>query len=236
LALASDHANPAFAPEPFSPDYQRSLYESMRNLAVQSFQLLGQRLRTLPEVVQEESRRVQALEPRVLDRFRSVQDLKVTALRTRVHGDYHLGQVLYTGSDFVIIDFEGEPARSISERRIKRSPLADVAGMLRSFHYAAYGALMSRMSGGVEKPEDFSTMELWAGRWYGTVAAAFLKAYLDVAAQAPFLPKGREELMALLEAYQLEKAVYEMAYELNNRPDWLRIPVQGILRMLGDSQ
>ncbi|HVA00619.1 MAG TPA: putative maltokinase [Terriglobia bacterium] len=234
LALASDHANPAFAPEPFSPAYQRSLHQSMQNLAAQTFQLLGQRLPALPEGLQEEARRVHALEAQVLDRFRSVLDRKITAMRTRVHGDYHLGQVLYTGSDFVIIDFEGEPARPISERRIKRSPLRDVAGMLRSFHYAAYAALMDRTAAAAAAEEDFPALEAWANRWYATVSSVFLKAYLEVAAQAPFLPKGRKELVALLDVYQLEKAIYEIAYELNNRPDWLRIPLRGILGMLAD--
>jgi len=234
LALASDRENPAFAPEPFSPVYQRALYQSMRNLTMQAFQLLGQRLQALPTDMQEEARKTLGLEAQVLDRFQSVLNRKITALRTRVHGDYHLGQVLYTGSDFVIIDFEGEPARPISERRIKRSPLRDVAGMLRSFHYAAYGALMGRTAATVVRPEDFPAMDPWAHWWYATVSSVFLKAYLEVAEQAPFLPKGREELVALLDVYQLEKAVYEMAYELNNRPDWLRIPMRGILGLLAD--
>jgi maltose alpha-D-glucosyltransferase / alpha-amylase len=232
LALASDQENPAFAPEPFSPSYQRSLYKSMRKLAAQTFRLLLQRLQALPEAQREEARKAHMLERQVLDRFRSVLQLKITALRTRVHGDYHLGQVLYTGRDFVIIDFEGEPARPLRERRIKRSPLRDVAGMLRSFHYAAYGALMGRTATAVARPEDLAP---WANRWYATVSSVFMKTYLEVAAHAPFLPQGREELMTLLDAYQLEKAIYEMAYELNNRPDWLGIPVRGILSMLAGS-
>jgi maltose alpha-D-glucosyltransferase / alpha-amylase len=229
LALASGRENPAFAPEPFSSSYQASLEKSMRSLATATFQLLGGRLPTLPETLQAEARRVQALKTRVLGQFRSVLGRKITALRTRVHGDYHLGQVLYTGSDFVIIDFEGEPARPISERRIKRSPLRDVAGMLRSFHYAAYGALMGRRTA---TDLDIAALEPWANRWCVTVSALFLKTYLDVASHAPFLPQAREDLRALLETYQLEKAIYEMAYELNNRPDWVGIPMRGILAML----
>ncbi len=236
LVLASNSENPAFAPEPFSASYQRSFYESVRNLAAQSFQLLARRLESLPEGLREEAARVQSLEPRVLERFRSVQELKVTALRTRVHGDYHLGQVLYRGRDFVIIDFEGEPARPISERRIKRSPLVDVAGMLRSFHYAAFGALMNRSAQAGPGPHDALLLEAAAGHWYSTVASVFVTKYLEAAGSASFLPAGKEELVSLLETYQLEKAVYEMAYELNNRPDWLGIPLQGILRILEDPQ
>ncbi|HUZ47441.1 MAG TPA: putative maltokinase [Terriglobia bacterium] len=234
LALASDQKNPDFAPEPFSPSYQRSLHQSMRDLAIGTFQLLEQRLPELPEGVKQEAGKVRALEAQVLDRFQLVRDRGITAMRTRVHGDYHLGQVLYTGDDFVIIDFEGEPARPISERRIKRSPLRDVAGMLRSFHYAAYGALLDRIAAKVVPAAELAAFEPWANGWYAMVSSAFVKTYLEVAAQARFLPQGREELVALLDAYQLEKAIYEMAYELNNRPDWLRIPLRGILHMLGN--
>jgi maltose alpha-D-glucosyltransferase/alpha-amylase len=136
--------------------------------------------------------------------------------------------VLYTGKDFVIIDFEGEPARPISQRRLKGSPLRDVAGMLRSFHYAAISMLKS---GGL-RPEDIPNLETWARLWHLWVSVAFLKAYVEVTAQAPFLPKTEEELKILLDLHLLEKAVYELAYELNNRPDWVGVPIQGILEMV----
>ena len=236
MALASDEKNPDFAPEPFSPSYQRSLYQSMRDLATGIFQLLAERLPELPKGVKEEAGKVRTLEAQVLDRFQLVLDRGITAMRTRVHGDYHLGQVLYTGEDFVIIDFEGEPARPISERRIKRSPLRDVAGMLRSFHYAAYGALLDRIAAKAVPAAELAAFEPWANGWYAMVSSAFIKTYLEVAAQARFLPQGREELIELLGAYQLEKAIYEMAYELNNRPGWLRIPLRGILQILGNSK
>jgi maltose alpha-D-glucosyltransferase/alpha-amylase len=232
LALASAPDDPTFAPEPFSPFYQRSLYQSMRNLTVQSLALLRRKLRDLPEDLQPEAQRVADLEKEILHRFRAMLDRKITAMRTRIHGDYHLGQVLYTGNDFVIIDFEGEPARSISERRIKRSPLRDVGGMLRSFHYAAYSALLGRAAGRVVRPEDLPMLEPWANYWHLSVSALFLKSYLELAGEAQFLPHGREELGALLDTYLLEKAVYELAYELNNRPDWVRIPLRGILQLL----
>jgi len=153
-------------------------------------------------------------------------------MRIRCHGDYHLGQVLYTGKDFVIIDFEGEPARPISERRIKRSPLRDVAGMLRSFHYAAYARLFAQQEAGLIRSEDFSYLESWVEFWHTWVSVLFLKAYLEVAAQGGFLPRTNEELQVLIDIYLLEKAIYELGYELNNRPEWIRIPVRGILRQL----
>lgn len=229
LTLASGQGNPAFALEQFSSSYQISLQQSMQNLATETFRLLDERLPTLPEALQEEARKVQGLKSRVLKTFHSTLERKIAALRIRVHGDYHLGQVLYTGSDFVIIDFEGEPARSISERRIKRCPLRDVAGMLRSFHYAAYAALMGRRT--ATEP-DIAILEPWANLWYVAVSSVFLETYLDVAGHAPFLPQAREDMRMLLEIYMLEKAVYEMAYELNNRPGWVRVPMRGILGML----
>jgi maltose alpha-D-glucosyltransferase/alpha-amylase len=143
-----------------------------------------------------------------------------------------LGQVLYTGKDFVIIDFEGEPARPMSERRIKRSPLRDVAGMLRSFHYAAYSAFFSQRDSGLIRPEDLAFLESSAQFWRVWVSAAFLKSYLEAAMKGDFIPKTRKELQALLDIYLLEKAVYELGVELDNRPEWIRIPIQAIQQLI----
>lgn len=231
LALASESDNPAFAPEPFSALYQRSLYQSMRNLTGRMFQMLERGQTKLPERVQHDARLVLGLKSEVLRRFRSVTARKVSALRIRCHGDYHLGQLLYTGKDFVVIDFEGEPARSLGERRLKRSALSDVAGMLRSFHYAAFAALLDREHRLV-RPEDIGWLEPWARYWYGCVGATFLRAYLECAGGAPFLPETRAEFELLLDVFRLEKAIYELGYELNNRPHWLMIPMQGILQLV----
>ncbi|MBX5495106.1 MAG: alpha-amylase, partial [Bryobacteraceae bacterium] len=148
------------------------------------------------------------------------------------HGDYHLQQVLFTGRDFAIIDFEGERARPLSERRIKRSALRDVATMLRSFHYAAFAVLFGQMPGIIESPEKRPILEAWARFWHAWVSRAFLEGYLTTAGNAPFLPASREELQLLLNAYTLEKAIDELGFELNDRPDWVRIPLLGILEML----
>ncbi len=230
LASASDR--PDFTPEPFSKLYQRSLYQSMRNLNGQVFQLLQQRIKDLPESVRPSAQRVLDQQARILDRFRSIIDLKITAMRIRCHGDYHLGQVLYTGKDFIIIDFEGEPARPLSERRIKRSPLRDVAGMLRSFHYAASSVFFSQRDSGLIRPEDHSFLESSAQFWRLWVSAVFMKAYLQAATPGNFIPKTRKELQILLDIYLLEKAVYELGYELNNRPGWAIIPLQDIQQLL----
>jgi maltose alpha-D-glucosyltransferase / alpha-amylase len=225
LALASDPDDPAFAPEPFTQFYQRSLYQSMRALTIQVFQVLRRKAKEIPQAVQ-----ILDLEKEVIDRFHCLLDHKIAAFRIRCHGDYHLGQVLYTGKDFVIIDFEGEPARPLSERRIKRPAMKDVAGMIRSFHYAAY----SMMLGGAksmfhEKP---AVLEPWLDFWYAWVSAAFLRSYQSTAAGGAFLPSTRQELEVLLDAFLLEKALYELGYEVNNRPDWVKIPIQGILDLV----
>ncbi len=225
LALASEADDPTFAPEPFTPQYQRSMYQSMRSLALQVFRLLSDKERQVPQAIQ-----LLDLEGTVGRRFRRLLETKIDAQRIRVHGDFHLGQILYTGKDFVIIDFEGEPARPLSERRIKRSSLRDVAGMLRSFHYAAYTGLFGRV--GATPQENPAFLEPWILFWYQWVAAAFLRAYMEAASEGPFLPRTRREIEVLLDGLLLEKAIYELRYELNNRPDWVKIPIAGILQLL----
>jgi maltose alpha-D-glucosyltransferase / alpha-amylase len=232
LALASDEGDPGFAPEPFSALYQRSIYQSMRNMTGQVFELLRKRSKDLPEVEREAALRLLDLKGKTLSRFQSILGRKITAMRMRIHGDYHLGQVLYTGKDFVIIDFEGDPARPMSERRIKRSALHDVAGMIRSFHYAVCVAHFDQVGRGVVSSEDLSSLEPWARLWNLWVSSAFLKAYLAVASQGSFLPRARGELQVLLDTYLLGKSVYQLGYELNNRPDWVRIPLKGILQLV----
>jgi maltose alpha-D-glucosyltransferase/alpha-amylase len=231
IALSSAPDDPDFAPEPFSLIYQNSLYHAMRSFAAQIFQLLRERLRELPDDLKENAQQILDSENSITKCFYSIRKRKISAKRIRCHGDYHLGQVLYTGKDFVIIDFEGEPARSLSERRIKRSPLRDVAGMVRSFHYAAHSALLYQTSLAL-RPEDIPVLEHWAQFWYVWVSSSFLISYLNGVEQAQLLPDDPEQLKVLLNAYLLEKAIYEIGYELNNRPDWLSVPLQGILQVM----
>jgi maltooligosyltrehalose trehalohydrolase len=235
LALASDPDNPRFAPEPFTVAYQHALTQSIQGLTSEAFRLLRQRLADLPETVRGEAEQVLALEREVVASVQAMSQRPISALRIRIHGDYHLGQVLSTGDDFVITDFEGEPARPLRERQRKHSPLKDVAGMLRSFHYAAYAGLLNQVNQGASSPsEALTALEPWAQAWYVWVSAGFLQTYLAYAGAASVLPPTREERQVLLDAYLLEKAVYELGYELNNRPDWIRIPLQGI-RQLWDA-
>jgi len=231
LTLASAIDDPNFVPEPFSVTYQRSLYHGMRGFASQVLQLLRERLKQLPDEAKADARKVLGLEDVIMGRFQDLISRRITGMRVRCHGDYHLGQVLYTGNDFVIIDFEGEPTRHLGERRIKRSPLRDVAGMIRSFHYAAYAALRGQAPS-VVRPEDLPVLKEWARSWYLWVSATFLKSYLEFMAGIPILPQSREAMKVILDAHLLGKAMYEVNYELNNRPDWVGLPLQGILQML----
>jgi len=234
IALAQNDQTPAFAPEPFTKLYQRSLYQSMRTQARKTLSLLGKQFAQLPASLHEEARHIAEQESAILKRFREMLDRKLTARRIRCHGDYHLGQVLFTGKDFVIIDFEGEPERPVSERRIKASPLRDVAGMIRSFHYASHAILLGQSPGLIIHHDAMVMPEAWMQFWYAWVSASFLKSYLSVAERDSFLPADREELDILLRAHLLEKALYELGYELNNRPGWVRIPVEGILQLLDE--
>jgi maltose alpha-D-glucosyltransferase/alpha-amylase len=224
LALASDPSDIVFAPERISAQDQRSVYQSISALSLRATELLRSQLNRLPEDTREEARQVLELEPQIAHALRSFLTRKLTTTRIRVHGDYHLGQVLYTGHDFVIIDFEGEPTRTLYERRLKRLAMRDVAGMLRSFHYASQAALRSD---GL-KAELLPRMQPWARLWVDSVSVAFMRGYLGTAGTASFAPQTPADLELQLTTMLLEKALYELRYELNSRPDWVRIPLLGI--------
>ena len=237
LALASPAAvtEADFAPEPFDDKFQRSFEDALLELTNRIFGELRHAQDRLPENARPKVEKVLASESEIIERFHAALSKPIRAVRTRIHGDYHLGQVLYTGADFVIIDFEGEPARPLSQRRLKRSPLQDVAGMLRSFHYAAHAPLLAAT--GSVKVDDSNRKKLngWAEVWAKWVSDRYLDEYLKTARGAEFLPPSREEIMTLLQLHVLEKAVYELGYELNNRPAWVAIPLEGICKTLESS-
>ena len=235
LALLEDGDDPNFAPEPFTMLYQRSLYQSTRNLLGQVMRALTGRLSMLPEVLRAQAQSMIANQSQIAAHFDVFLKRRLSVVRMRTHGDLHLGQVLYTGKDFMIIDFEGEPARPLSERRRKRPALRDVAGMIRSFHYAAYTSLIEQFRAGTVGKVDFAVIEPWAKIWYVWTSQAFLSGYIQTADRSSLVPKDREELSVLLDALLMEKAVYEVGYELNNRPEWLRLPLYGIAQMIGIS-
>jgi trehalose synthase-fused probable maltokinase len=230
LVLGQETDDPDFAPAPCTPGYWRALRARMERSIESSLILLRRRLSDLGSAERRQAALVFELERQLLSRVGVLTDRHLDARRIRCHGDYHLGQVLYTGVDFVIIDFEGEPARPLAERRAKHVPIVDVAGMIRSFDYAAYAALQ-RQGERHHKPGQRTELELWARRWSHSAADAFLSGYAAVAGDAPFWPPAADERAMLLEAHLIEKACYELSYELNNRPSWSGIPLQGLLRL-----
>ena len=229
LALASEALDPVFHPEPFTMEFQQALQTSLLDLTARVFGLLRERRSILPAEWSSKADELSRWEREATRRFQATLSAPIHAMRVRIHGDYHLGQVLYTGSDFVIIDFEGEPARPLAERRIKRSPLQDVAGMLRSFHYAAFAPLLG------ETPvpaKDLQRSSAWAEMWNAWVSSRFLAGYFAASGEAAYLPPSRQETKSVLELHLLEKAIYELGYELNNRPTWVGIPLQGLSGLL----
>jgi maltose alpha-D-glucosyltransferase / alpha-amylase len=234
VALASETDLPHFGREPFSRLYQRSLYQAVRNLAGRTFSLLRRRLDSVPDDVRAQAQAIVAREGQVFERLQGIVARNIDGMRIRCHGDYHLGQVLYTGSDFVIVDFEGEPMRPISERQLKASPLRDVAGMIRSFDYACFTGLSERIAGRLLSPEEMERLQGWTLFWTAWTSAAFLKSYMELADGQPFMPAGKENVQGLLDLYLMEKALYELRYELNNRPAWARIPLHGIVQLLDE--
>ncbi|MFA9562718.1 MAG: putative maltokinase, partial [Nitrospirota bacterium] len=226
---SAEQEDPEFVPEPFTDFYRRGLYQSMLGTANLTIPLLRTHLKGLSDPVRLLAKEVLDGESQIRKRLLAIRDHKLKGARIRCHGDYHLGQVLYTGKDFIIIDFEGEPARPLNVRKLKDSPLRDVAGMLRSFHYAAQASSVGLVAG--VRPEDAALLAPWSRFWQTWVSVSFLKAYLSVQEIAMILPPSMEDIQLLLDGYILQKALYELGYELNNRPDWIQIPLEGILQI-----
>jgi maltose alpha-D-glucosyltransferase/alpha-amylase len=190
--------------------------------------LLDASLDRLDDRRRDLARQVLGHRDHLLQQIDELRRIRNAAQRIRCHGDYHLGQVLVTEGDVVILDFEGEPARPLAERRAKCSPLRDVAGMLRSFSYAALTGLNAAT---LTRPEDIERLAPWAELWETWASAAFLRAYLSATRGAAFIPSREDDFDAILQAFVVDKALYELGYELNNRPDWVHIPLGGVLRL-----
>ena len=228
-ALASAPEGSPLAPEPVTPMYRRSLFQSMRGSAKRTFESLRRLQDERPALTP-----LLEVEPVVLDRLRSLLDVGLDERRIRGHGDFHLGQVLMTGRDLRIIDFEGEPLRPVGERRIKRSALKDVASMVRSFDYAA-STVLDELRGHGDTAEDTPARErlrIWLEFWYRWVSATFVRSYLESAQPHGFLPTSETDLETMLDAMLLEKALYELVYEANSRPEWMWIPMRSVHRRI----
>jgi maltose alpha-D-glucosyltransferase/alpha-amylase len=227
LALASQPGDPVFAPEAFPRDHQRSLFQATRMLLRRNLDQLRRATRALPAGPAHDATRLLEQEDVLSQGITGILDGYIMAQRIRVHGDYHLGQLLFTGRDFVVIDFEGEPTRPISERRLKRSPLTDVAGMLRSLHYAPAAALLR----GHVRTDDMPQLGFWAQAWQYVTGEAFVEAYLQAMGTSDLLPPRRRDSRRLLLLFLVEKATQELGQELDDRQRWTDIPVQGLLQL-----
>ncbi len=217
-ALATPTEDPAFGMQPLTADDIAALVEDVRTQAAEAFRRLA------AGGTSEANAALLARRGEAEALIESLSALEASGVKTRIHGDYHLGQVLVAQADIVVIDFEGEPRRSLAERRAKASPLRDVAGMLRSFDYAAFAAIDRLRAKGVTQPAQ----EVLAWRWRDRAAERFRSAYDDAMQGAETLPRDAR----LLKLFLLQKAFYEICYEASNRPDWLSIPVRGVLDIL----
>jgi maltose alpha-D-glucosyltransferase / alpha-amylase len=228
LALASRREDPVFSPEPYTDFYRHGMYHGLLARLSRTTEQLKSALPRLPESVRADAQSVLDRQNAVRERYRYLRDQRFTAARIRVHGDYHLGQVLYTGKDFVVLDFEGDPGRPLSERRLKRSPLHDVAGMLDSFYHAAHAVLFGEAPGVIAKPESLDALEAWAKSWSKAVAADFLAAYLATAGIGELLPQNPEHIRELDRIFLIDLALRKLAFELAHAPERIRIPAHAI--------
>ena len=238
--LASDPDDSAFAPEPFSPHYQRSTYQSLRGQAVQMFDALERTLPRLSEVEQPLAAGVLKRREWLMQKLRQVLTERVEAIRLRCHGNLHLGQMLFTGKDFVITDFEGNPQLPLSERRIKRSPLRDVASMIQSFDYAARATLAAVVprrgqTAGAIRPADLPRVTPWSRYWVGRVAQTFLQAYESQPGIAELSPATTSVRQMLLELFILERSMLDLRSDLHDRKAWVPLSLSSLLELLSES-
>ena len=226
VALAARPEDRAFAPELLDRAAREQIVAAARSDLARLLDVLGARGGDLTDGARASLAAVRTRVRSFVARLSEIPELDDAGVRTRVHGDLHLGQVLFTGSDFVLIDFEGEPSRPLQERKTKRSPLVDVAGMLRSLHYAAVTALRAR-------PESSrAALAPWALLWYRAVSASFLRGWLTAVKGTVVLPRDPEATRRLLDLFLVEKGIYEVGYEMNNRPDWVDIPLEGLCEII----
>lgn len=229
LALAADKTSKAFQPEDFSLHYQRSLFSSMQALVREATGNLQRSLAKLPDEARQDAEMVLARRQDILSRFKKVYEKKLDVQKIRIHGNYHTGQVLITGKDIAIKDFSGNPRRSYSEKRLKHSPLRDVASMIHSLYQVAYeGFLVNKQL----HQEEMESLRPFILLWIHYMTGFFMKAYLDTVAGSPLVPKQKEDIVLMIHTYLLEKAVADVNNELVKRPDWVRIPLRVIKAIL----
>lgn len=226
LALVGNNGNKPFEAENFTLFDQRSLYQSLRNVIVKTSKHLEKKALKMEDSLQKKMEALFNNKNQIITQLEYVLTHKLGGKKIRCHGDFHLGQTLYTGEDFVIIDYEGEPCRPLSERKIKYPPLKDIAGMLRSFHYAIYTVL---------DQNSFISPYFQPEKWYALICNIFIHTYRNFPGINSLLPPDKISFSFLLYAYMLEKVFYEINYELNNRPDWVHVPCLGLLNLMDDA-
>lgn len=230
LALVSDHSQTDFKPIPFNSDYSVWLKNKVTSLFDQRIGLLEKNIKKLKGLAKEYGQTFLDRRNEVLEEILGFDESKLCSMRTRVHGDYHLGQVLMHDMDFYILDFEGEPESTIRDRKVKQSPLKDVAGMLRSFHYAIYATLFDESKKWtLSRSNQFEIAE----RFYQLVCGLYMHGFIKTAIKGGLDIGYKPEIHYLLRYHVLEKAVYELGYELNSRPAWAIIPLRGIMKIIG---
>jgi maltose alpha-D-glucosyltransferase/alpha-amylase len=231
-ALATPTSDPVFSPEPITAGDVAAWRTAVLAQANETLDLLAAAEDRLPQACRADARALIERRDALLARIESHRTLTPVGIKIRYHGDYHLGQVLLRRNDFVIVDFEGEPQRPLAERRVKGSPLKDVAGMLRSFQYAAQTALQRCE---IQSAEDCGRWAPLLQRWEAETRGVFLSVY-DPLARACGLYRSLEEVRPLLELFEVEKALYEVRYELGNRPDWVPIPLRSLIAFCGTEE
>lgn len=232
-ATLSQVEDQAFTIDSLTSASRHARYDHMMGRTETTLTLLKTRQEGLSTDGHAAAQRLFDMKPALERTFRAFRDRERRIPLIRCHGDYHLGQVLCTGSDFMIIDFEGEPARSLAVRRMKHPAMVDVASMVRSFHYAPFAFLEGKRTGmSVSSKNSPPHIALWMQFWARWASAAFLKAYLGTATGAWFWPQNETDVRLLFDVYLIEKAMYELRYELNNRPDWVEIPLHGLIESL----
>jgi maltose alpha-D-glucosyltransferase/alpha-amylase len=227
-ALATPTQDKAFAPQPIGPKDVNAWGREIRREAQATLKTLRARLPSLPEAVRDRAQQLLAMRMRLLTRIEDLAAKPVEAAKTRFHGDLHLGQLLVARDDFLIIDFEGEPARPFSERRRKHSVLRDVAGMLRSFDYARAVGLDHALAA---RPDAAESLRAEFASWRDATTTEFLRGYHAGVGEAPCWPRKQADAMRLIALFEIEKALYELRYELDNRPAWVYVPVDGLLAL-----
>ncbi len=229
IALGKPSDLTAFQPEPISRNELIDISANMRYDVVKVFKLLEQKVRTAEAELATSIKSLLLYRPKVVDLLDRLATINEELTKIRCHGDYHLGQVLYSGGDFFILDFEGEPSKPLEQRIAKQTPLKDVAGMVRSFSYATYASLFLFTH---NRAEDLEAFLPWAKACEAWSSASFLKGYLTAMEGSSLVPADRGEFFRALLPFMIDKAFYEIFYEVNNRPDWLRVPVSSVLEYL----